>query len=65
MKTLIKQIPFVEDPDKELQDLQKQKDEAIKQQQELFAQGYNNPPKEDERENEGQQVEEPKEAQEK
>ena len=65
MNTLIKQIPFVEDPDKELQDLQKQKDEAIKQQQELFAQGYNNPPEEDERENEGQQVEEPKEAQEK
>ena len=65
MKTLIKQIPFVEDPDKELQDLQKQKEEAIKQQQELFTQGYNNPPEEDERENEGQQVEEPKETQEK
>ena len=65
MKTLIKQIPFVEDPDKELQDLQKQKDEAIKQQQELFAQGYNSPPEKDERENDGEQVEEPKETQEK
>ena len=50
MKTLLKQIPFVEDPDKELEDLKEQKAEAIKQQQELFAQGYNEPPEEDEEE---------------
>lgn len=44
MKTLLKQIPFVEDPDTELEELQKQKEEAVKQQQEMFAMGYNNPP---------------------
>lgn len=48
MKTLIKQIPFVEDPDMELEELQEQKAEAVKQQQELFAMGYNNPPEDDE-----------------
>ena len=48
MKTLIKQIPFVEDPDMELEDLKEQKEEAVKQQQELFAMGYNNPPEDDE-----------------
>lgn len=52
MKTLIKQIPFVEDPDAELEDLREQKEEAVKQQQELFRQGYNNPPEEDEEEEE-------------
>lgn len=56
MKTLIKQIPFVEDPDKELEDLKEQKAESIKEQQMLFSQGYNTPPEEEEDEDEtGQQ----------
>lgn len=52
MKTLLKQIPFVEDPDTEIEELSKQKQEAIKQQQEMFAMGYNNPPEDDEDEDE-------------
>ena len=55
MKTLIKQIPFVEDPDKELEDLKEQKAESIKEQQMLFSQGYNAPPEDDEEEETGQQ----------
>ena len=60
MKTLLKQIPFVEDPDTEIEELTKQKQEAIKQQQEMFAAGYNNPP-EDEPE-EPNEVTDPKKA---
>lgn len=64
MKTLLKQIPFVEDPDTEIEELTKQKEEAIKQQQEMFAMGYNNPPDEDEPEEpeEPKEPKEPKEA---
>ena len=66
MKTLLKQIPFVEDPDTEIEELTKQKEEAIKQQQEMFAMGYNNPPDEDEPEEpeEGKEPKEPKEPKE-
>ena len=63
MKTLLKQIPFVEDPDTEIEELTKQKEEAIKQQQEMFAMGYNNPPDEDEPE-EPEEKKEPKEPKE-
>lgn len=63
MKTLLKQIPFVEDPDMEIEELTKQKEEAIKQQQEMFAMGYNNPPDEDEPE-EPEEEKEPKEPKE-
>ena len=58
MKTLIKQIPFVEDPDAELEEVKEEKAEAVRQQQELFAQGANTPPEDDE---EGQQDNKPKE----
>lgn len=66
MKTLLKQIPFVEDPDTEIEELTKQKEEAIKQQQEMFAVGYNNPPDEDEPEDpdEEKKPKEPKEPKE-
>ena len=47
MKTLLKQIPFVEDPSAEEETVKKEKAEAVKQQQEIFAQGYNSPPEED------------------
>lgn len=69
MKTLLKQIPFVEDPDTEIEELTKQKEEAIKQQQEMFAVGHNNPPDEDEpeepdEEKEPKKPKEPKEPKE-
>lgn len=63
MKTLLKQIPFVEDPDAEIKELTKQKEEAIKQQQRMFAMGYNNPPDENEPE-EPEEEKEPKEPKE-
>lgn len=47
MKTLLKQIPFVEDPDAEEEAVRVEKAEAVKQQQEMFAQGYNSPPPDD------------------
>lgn len=43
-KTLLKQIPFVEDPDYEIEAVNEQKAEDVKRQQELFAQGANTPP---------------------
>ena len=51
-KTLLKLLPFVEDPDYEIEEVQKQKEEDVKRQQELFAQGYNAPPEFDEDEEE-------------
>lgn len=48
MKTLLKQIPFVEDPDMEIEDVQKQAEENVKRQQALFAAGANTPPEDDE-----------------
>ena len=62
MKTLIKQIPFVEDPDAELEEVKEEKAEAVRQQQELFAQGANTPPEDDEEEQDKEKPkEEPKE----
>lgn len=43
-KTLLKLLPFVEDPDYEIEQVNEQKAEDVKMQQELFAAGANNPP---------------------
>lgn len=43
-KTLLKLLPFVEDPDYEIEEVEKQKAEEAKRQQELFAMGANTPP---------------------
>lgn len=43
-KTLLKLLPFVEDPDFEIEEVQKQADENIKRQQALFSSNPNNPP---------------------
>lgn len=43
-RTLLKLLPFVEDPDYEIEEVTKQKEEDVKRQQELFAQGANTPP---------------------
>ena len=45
-KTLLSQIPFVEDPDEELKTVEKEAEEALKQQQQMFVQ--NTPPPDDE-----------------
>lgn len=45
-KTLLSQIPFVEDPDEELKAVEKEAEEALKQQQQMFVQ--NTPPPDDE-----------------
>lgn len=42
-KTLLEQLPFVEDPDYEIEEVQKQADENIKRQQELFSSNLNTP----------------------
>ncbi len=69
-KTLLKLLPFVEDPDYEEEEVQKQKAEEVKRQQDLFASGANTPPEfDDEEEPEegdpaaGGEEEEPKEDQ--
>ena len=47
-KTLLSQIPFVEDPDEEMKAVEKEAEEAVKRQQELFReQGMENTPPED------------------
>lgn len=43
-KTLLSQIPFVEDPDKELKAVEKEEQENIKKQKELFGNQPNEPP---------------------
>ena len=43
-KTLLKLLPFVEDPDYEIEQVTEQKAADVKMQQELFAQGTNTPP---------------------
>lgn len=48
METLLKQIPFVEDVNSEMQKVKEQKLESVKMQQEMFAEGANNPPEETE-----------------
>ena len=52
-KTLLKLLPFVEDPDYEIEEVERQKAEDVKRQQELFGAGANTPPNfEDEEEEE-------------
>lgn len=43
-KTLLKLLPFVEDPDYEIEEVEKQKAEEVKRQQEVFGMGANTPP---------------------
>lgn len=43
-KTLLKLLPFVEDPDYEIEEVEKQKAAEVKRQQDLFGQGANTPP---------------------
>ena len=49
-RTLLKLLPFVEDPDYEIEEVEKQKEEDVRRQQELFSQGSNTPPDETEEE---------------
>lgn len=65
-RTLLKLLPFVEDPDYEVEEVNKQKEEDVLRQQELFAQGANTPPEnqvndEDEPEEEEEEAAGPKE----
>lgn len=60
-RTLLKLLPFVEDPDHEIEEVQKQKDEEVKRQQELFSQGQNTPPEFDDEEEEDPAVDDPEE----
>lgn len=46
-KTLLAQIPFVEDPDEELKVVEKEENEALKKQKEVFGLGSNTPPNEE------------------
>ncbi len=43
-KTLLKLLPFVEDPDYEIKEVEKQKAEEVKRQQDFFRMGANTPP---------------------
>lgn len=45
-KTLLSQIPFVDDPDEELKVVEKEEEESLKKQQELFGNQPNTPPDE-------------------
>ena len=49
-RTLLKLLPFVEDPDYEIEEVEKQKEEDVRRQRELFSQGANTPPDETEEE---------------
>jgi SPP1 family phage portal protein len=55
METLLKQIPFVEDVDNEIQKVKEQKLESVQLQQELFAEGANNPPEDADDEDESEE----------
>lgn len=61
-KTLLKLLPFVEDPDYEIEQVTEQKAADVKMQQELFAQGANTPPEFDEEEEEPAEGEETEEG---
>lgn len=58
-KTLLKLLPFVEDPDYEIEEVERHKAEEVKRQQELFSAGANMPPdfggEDDEEEMDGQE----------
>lgn len=47
-KTLLSQVPFVENVDEELKAVDKETDEAVKQQKEIFGLGSNTPPEDEE-----------------
>ena len=51
-KTLLQQLPFVEDPDAEIEALQKEADAELKRQQALFMMRPNTPPPEEDEEDE-------------
>lgn len=51
-KTLLSQIPFVEDPDEELKAVEKEEEENLKKQKELFGNQPNEPPEDGEVEDE-------------
>ena len=59
-KTLLAQIPFVDDPEEELKTVEKEAEDDLKRQQEMFAMTANTPPdeedtkSEDETENQGE-----------
>lgn len=52
-KTLLSQIPFVEDPDAELKTVEKEEEENLRKQQELFGNHPNTPPDDDEKKKPG------------
>ena len=47
-KTLLSQIPFVEDPEEELKAVEKEEEENLKKQKELFGNQPNEPPEDGE-----------------
>lgn len=51
-KTLLSQVPFVENVEEELKAVDKETEEAVKQQKEIFGLGSNPPPEDDSAENE-------------
>jgi SPP1 family phage portal protein len=53
-KTLLSQVPFVENVDEELKAVDKETDEAVKQQKEIFGLGSNTPPEDEEEEAAGE-----------
>ena len=48
LKTLIKLLPFVEDPDAEVEAIEQEKEKATERQQKMFSQTINEPPDDDE-----------------
>lgn len=60
-KTLLSQIPFVEDPDEELETVEREAKEAAKQQQEMFGVGRNAPLPDEGEEMENEQMKDKKE----
>ena len=59
-KTLLAQIPFVENVDDELAAVKKESEENLKQQQEMFGLQKNDPPEEDNSDDSQQKAEEKK-----
>lgn len=59
-KTLLAQIPFVENVDDELAAVKKESEENLKQQQEMFGLQKNDPPEEDNLDDSQQKAEEKK-----
>lgn len=47
-RTLLKLLPFVEDPDYEIEETEKEAEAAVKRQQDFFRAGENTPPEDDE-----------------